>query len=55
MTENYDVILIGGGASGLMCAACLYAENPSLKVLMLEKNPGSARNCLQPATADAIS
>jgi predicted Rossmann fold flavoprotein len=36
MTEHFDVIVIGGGASGLMAAGCA-AENGA-KVLLLEKN-----------------
>ncbi|MDG2089286.1 MAG: NAD(P)/FAD-dependent oxidoreductase [Arenicellaceae bacterium] len=34
--KNYDVIILGGGASGLMCA--FYAGNKNLNVLVLEKN-----------------
>ena len=34
--KNYDVIIVGGGASGLMCA--FYAGNKGLSVLVLEKN-----------------
>jgi len=34
--KSYDVIIVGGGASGLMCA--IYAGNKGLSVLVLEKN-----------------
>jgi len=35
-TENYDVVVIGGGASGMMAAATAGARG--LKVILLEKN-----------------
>lgn len=34
----YDVIIIGAGASGVMCALALKEKNKKLKVLLLEKN-----------------
>lgn len=34
----YDVIIIGAGASGVMCALTLKEKNKRLKVLLLEKN-----------------
>lgn len=34
----YDVVIIGAGPSGVMCASVLKKENPSLNVLILEKN-----------------
>ncbi|MBP5180845.1 MAG: aminoacetone oxidase family FAD-binding enzyme [Clostridiales bacterium] len=45
-TAKYDVIIIGAGASGLMCAAALYNNDPSLKVLVLEKNSKPGRKLL---------
>ena len=39
MSNNkYDVIIIGGGASGLMCASYLHFKAPFTKVLILERN-----------------
>lgn len=35
--QEYDVIIIGGGASGYFCAANLLSEKPTLKVAILEK------------------
>lgn len=34
----YDVVIVGAGASGLMCASTLIHDNSKLKVLLLEKN-----------------
>lgn len=34
----YDVVIIGAGAAGIMCASVLKKENSSLNVLILEKN-----------------
>ena len=36
-TNAYDVVVIGAGASGLMCA--IHAGRRGLKVLLLEKTP----------------
>ena len=44
--NNYDVIIIGGGASGLMCAAAINMKEPSLKVLIIEKNNKPGRKLL---------
>ena len=46
MSKIYDVIIIGGGASGLMCAAVLNYRDPSLKVLLIEKNSKAGRKLL---------
>lgn len=34
----YDVVIIGAGAAGIMCASVLKKENSSLSVLIIEKN-----------------
>ena len=34
----YDVVVIGAGSSGIMCASVLKKEKPSLNILILEKN-----------------
>ncbi|MCQ2515667.1 MAG: aminoacetone oxidase family FAD-binding enzyme [Saccharofermentans sp.] len=38
MKNNFDVIIIGGGAAGLMCAAYLCSKNKSLDVCLIERN-----------------
>jgi uncharacterized FAD-dependent dehydrogenase len=35
--ENYDVIVVGAGPSGIFCSYKLITENPNLKILMIEK------------------
>ncbi len=35
--KNYDVIIIGAGPSGIFCAYELIRQDPSIKVLMIEK------------------
>lgn len=35
--ENYDVIIIGAGPSGIFCAYELIESNPDMKILMIEK------------------
>ena len=35
--EKYDVIVVGAGPSGYMCAYELYNLNPNLKILLVEK------------------
>ena len=37
MNNNYDVIIIGAGPSGIFCAYELKEKRPDLKVLMIEK------------------
>ncbi len=36
--NNYDIIIIGGGASGLMCAITAKENNKNLSVAIIEKN-----------------
>ena len=44
MDEIYDVIIVGAGASGLICA--LECARDGLEVLVLEKDPQPARKVL---------
>ncbi len=39
MKKNYDVIIVGGGAAGLVAAVVLGKENPRLRVALMDKNP----------------
>lgn len=46
MTEKYDVVIIGGGIGGLMCAYRLVEKKPSLSVLILERGKSlEERSC----------
>lgn len=38
MTQKYDALVIGGGASGLMCAITAKQKNSKLKIAIIEKN-----------------
>ena len=38
MKYNFDAVIIGGGASGLICAVSAKKNNPGLKVAVVEKN-----------------
>ncbi len=42
----YDVIIVGAGASGMMCACVLKIKSPDLKVLLLEKNDKMGKKLL---------
>lgn len=45
-TKEYDVIIIGAGPSGIFTALELYKDDPSVKILMLEKgNDIDKRTC----------
>ncbi|MEE9524216.1 MAG: NAD(P)/FAD-dependent oxidoreductase [Thermodesulfovibrionales bacterium] len=44
--KNYDVIIVGAGPAGIFCTLELLKENPSIKILMLEKGKDIAdRSC----------
>ena len=38
MKYRFDAVIIGGGASGLMCAIAAKKKNPSLEIAIIEKN-----------------
>ena len=37
VSNNYDVIIVGAGPSGIFCAYELIEKKPDLKILMIEK------------------
>lgn len=46
MENKYDVVIIGGGIGGLMCAYRLVEKKPSLRVLILERGKSlEERSC----------
>ncbi len=54
MTQNYDVIIVGGGPAGIFAALELIKQHPQSKILILEKGRNMAeRNC--PAKERRIS
>ncbi len=53
--QNYDVIIIGAGPSGIFCAYELIKENKDLKILMVEKGrPIEKRMCPKRTTKQCI-
>lgn len=38
MNYNFDALIIGGGASGLMCAVSAKTNNPKISIAVIEKN-----------------
>ena len=38
ITKKYDAVIIGGGASGLMCAISAKQKNKNISVAVIEKN-----------------
>lgn len=54
--QNYDVIVVGAGPSGIFCAYKLINEKPDLKILMLEKgNSIEKRICPKRTTGQCIN
>jgi len=46
MNEKYDVVIVGAGPAGSMCAYELHEKNPSLSILLLDKgNDIDHRRC----------
>lgn len=45
-SKKYDVTIIGGGASGLFCAAMLKSKSPTLTVAVLEKQSSVGKKLL---------
>ena len=44
--NEFDVIIIGAGPSGISCAYTLIQERPDLRILMIEKGrPIEKRTC----------
>ncbi len=55
MAQNYDVIIIGAGPSGIFCAYELVEKRPDLKVLMVEKGRSiEKRNCPKRKTKTCV-
>ncbi len=53
--EKYDVIIVGAGPSGIFCAYELIRQNPSLRVLMLEKGRRiEQRQCPKRKTKECV-
>lgn len=46
MKNNYDICIIGGGASGLFCGTMIKRKNPNLSVAILEKQRDIGRKLL---------
>lgn len=55
MQEQYDVIIIGAGPSGIFCAYELSRQKPELKILMIEKGrPIEKRVCPKRTTKKCV-
>lgn len=50
---QFDAVIIGGGASGLMCAVAAKLKNSKLNIAIIEKNDRVGKSCSLPATAGA--
>ena len=56
MINNYDVIIVGAGPSGIFCAYKLISKNKNLKILMLEKgNSIEKRICPKRQTGKCVN
>lgn len=54
--NNYDVIIVGAGPSGIFCAYKLISKNKNLKILMLEKgNSIEKRICPKRKTGKCVN
>ena len=55
MNNNYDVIIIGAGPSGIFCAYELKRQQPEIKVLMIEKGRSiEKRQCPRRVTQKCV-
>lgn len=55
MNNNYDVIIIGAGPSGIFCAYELKRQQPEIKVLMIEKGRSiEKRQCPKRVTQKCV-
>lgn len=55
MNNNYDVIIIGAGPSGIFCAYELKRQKPEIKVLMIEKGRSiEKRQCPKRVTQKCV-
>ena len=44
--NNYDLVVIGGGAAGMMAAGIAAKNNKNAKILLIEKNNSLGRKLL---------
>lgn len=46
MKKNFDIAIIGGGASGLFCACMIKSKSPELSVAVIEKQSSAGKKLL---------